>query len=79
MEIWFVPLSLALAWIFFLPVGTLLIFSGFIHTVLTKSTAQSIGWMSNGFQKEIGFVSWGMSPVVLEWQHWSLGDAKTCN
>ena len=76
---WFVPLSLVLAWMFFLPVGIMFIFSGFMHTVLAKSTVQSIGWMSNRFQKEVGFVSWGMGPVVLERQYWRLSHAKTCN
>ena len=65
MGIWFVPLSLALAWMFFLPVGIIFIFSGFIYTVLANSTAQSLGWMSNGFQKEIGFVSWGIGAAGL--------------
>ena len=41
------------------------IFSGFIHTVFSKSTAQSLGWMSNGFQKEIRFVSWGIGAAGL--------------
>ena len=65
MGIWFVSLSLALAWMFFLPVGIMSIFSGFIHTVFSKSTAQSLGWMSNGFQKEIRFVSWGIGAAGL--------------
>jgi hypothetical protein len=65
MGIWFVSLSLALAWIFFLPVGIMFIFSGFIHTVLFKSTAQSLGWMFNGFQKETRFVSWGIGAACL--------------
>ncbi|MDE0974523.1 MAG: hypothetical protein OSA11_05440 [Candidatus Nanopelagicales bacterium] len=65
MGICFVPLSLALAWMFFLPVGIIFIFSGFIYTVFANSTAQSLGWMSNGFQKEIGFVSWGIGAAGL--------------
>ena len=45
--------------------GIIFIFSGFIYTVLVNSTAQSLGWMSNGFQKEIGFVSWGIGAAGL--------------
>jgi hypothetical protein len=55
----------ALAWMFFLPVGIMFIISGFMHTVLAKSTAESIGWVSNGFQKEIGFASWGIGVAGL--------------
>jgi hypothetical protein len=90
MGIWFVPLTLvlawvftllnwttpwgtadptfsenALAWMFFLPAGIMFITSGFMHTVLAKSTAKSIGWVTNGFQKEIGFVSWGLGVAGL--------------
>lgn len=45
--------------------GIIFIFSGFIYTVFANSTAQSLGWMSNGFQKEIGFVSWGIGAAGL--------------
>jgi hypothetical protein len=34
--------------------------SGVMHTVFAKSTAKSIGWQTNGFQYEIGFVSLGL-------------------
>jgi hypothetical protein len=50
---------------FFLPAGIMFITSGFMHTVLAKSTAKSIGWVTNGFQKEIGFVSWGLGVAGL--------------
>jgi len=33
----------ALAWLFFLPGGIMFITSGFMHTVLAKSTAKNIG------------------------------------
>jgi hypothetical protein len=55
----------ALAWMFFLPAGIMFITSGFMHTFLAKSTAKNIGWVSNGFQKEIGFVSWGLGVAGL--------------
>jgi hypothetical protein len=31
-----------------------------MHTVFAKSTAKRIGWQTNGFQYEIGFVSLGL-------------------
>lgn len=90
MGIWFVPLTLVLAWVFallnwatpwtasdltfsenamawmfFLPAGIMFITSGFMHTFLAKSTAKNIGWVTNGFQKEIGFVSWGLGVAGL--------------
>lgn len=31
-----------------------------MHTFFAKTTAESIGWKTNGFQYEIGFVSFGI-------------------
>lgn len=41
-------------------VGFFGIFNFIGHTILSKKVAQSIGWTSNGFQKELGFVSLGI-------------------
>lgn len=50
----------AMAWVLFLPVGCIFISSSIMHTVLAKNTAKNIGWQTNGFQYEIGFVSLGL-------------------
>ena len=50
----------AMRWMLFLPAGIQFIVSGFMHTVFAKSTAEGIGWKTNGFQYELGFVSWGL-------------------
>lgn len=47
-------------WLLFLPGGCMFLVSGIMHTVFAKSTAKSIGWQTNGFQYEIGFVSLGL-------------------
>jgi hypothetical protein len=47
------------------PVGGMFIASGFMHTVFAKRTAESIGWKSNGFQYEIGFVSFGIGAAGI--------------
>ncbi len=52
-------------WLLFLPVGIQFIVSGFMHTVFAKSTAKNIGWVTNGFQYEIGFVCWGIGIAGL--------------
>jgi hypothetical protein len=57
--------ELALSWMFFLPAGLMFITSGFMHTVFAKYTAKNIGWVTNGFQKELGFVSWGIGVAGL--------------
>jgi len=44
----------------FLPGGIMFLVSGVMHTVFAKSTAKNIGWQTNGFQYEIGFVSLGL-------------------
>lgn len=50
----------ALHWMFYLPAGWMFLVSGIMHTILAKSTAKNIGWKTNGFQYEIGFVSLGL-------------------
>ena len=50
----------AMRWLLFLPGGIMFLVSAFMHTVLAKRTAAQIGWVSNGFQREIGFVSAGL-------------------
>jgi len=50
----------AMRWMLFLPAGLQFIVSGFMHTVFAKSTAEGIGWKTNGFQYELGFASWGL-------------------
>ena len=55
----------AMRWMLFLPVGIQFIVSGFMHTVFAKSTAKGIGWETNGFQYEIGFVCWGLGIAGL--------------
>lgn len=50
----------AMQWLLFLPGGVMFLVSAYMHTVLAKKTAAQIGWSSNGFQHEIGFVSLGL-------------------
>jgi uncharacterized membrane protein HdeD (DUF308 family) len=50
----------ALHWMFYIPAGWMFIVSGVMHTVFAKSTAKNIGWKTNGFQYELGFVSLGL-------------------
>lgn len=50
----------AMQWMLFLPGGIMFLVSAFMHTVLAKKTAAQIGWTTNGFQYEIGFVSLGL-------------------
>lgn len=50
----------ALHWMFYIPAGWMFIASGIMHTVFAKNTAKNIGWKTNGFQYEIGFVSLGL-------------------
>ena len=50
----------AMRWALFLPGGCMFLASAFMHTVLAKRTAKEIGWETNGFQYEIGFVSLGL-------------------
>lgn len=39
--------------------GIVLLVSAGMHSVLAKSTAKSIGWVTNGFQYELSFFSFG--------------------
>lgn len=50
----------AMQWMLFLPGGIMFLVSAFMHTVLARKTAAQIGWTTNGFQYEIGFVSLGL-------------------
>ncbi len=50
----------AMRWMMTLPAGGMFVVSAFMHTVLAKQTAKNIGWETNGFQYEIGFVSLGI-------------------
>ena len=50
----------ALHWMFYLPAGWMFLASGVMHTFFAKSTAKNIGWKTNGFQYELGFVSYGL-------------------
>ncbi len=49
----------ALRWMLYLPAGWMFLVSGLMHTKWAKSTAAMIGWETNGFQYELGFVSFG--------------------
>lgn len=50
----------AMRWLLFLPGGFMFLASFVMHTFLAKRTAANIGWQTNGFQYEIGFVSLGL-------------------
>ena len=50
----------AMRWLLFLPGGFMFLASFVMHTALAKKTAAMIGWTTNGFQYEIGFVSLGL-------------------
>ena len=50
----------AMRWMLTLPLGWMLVVSGFMHTVLARKTAAGIGWETSPFQYELGFVSFGM-------------------
>lgn len=55
----------AMRWMMCLPAGAMVIVSGVMHTFFAKKTAAMIGWQTNGFQYEIGFVSYGMGIAGL--------------
>jgi len=55
----------AVRWLLFIPGGFMFLASGVMHTVFAKSTAKSIGWQTNGFQYEIGFVSLGLGAAGI--------------
>ena len=50
----------ALRWMLYLPAGWMFLVSGLMHTKYAKKTAALIGWQTNGFQYELGFVSFGL-------------------
>jgi hypothetical protein len=50
----------AMRWMLLLPGKVMFIVSGVMHTLFAKSTANNIGWKTNGFQYEVGFVSLGI-------------------
>jgi len=54
----------ALRWMLFFT-GIIFLISSFMHSVLAKKTAESIGWVTNGFQYEIAFVSLGLGAACL--------------
>lgn len=54
----------SLRWMLFFT-GIIFLVSAFMHSVLAKKTAASIGWTTNGFQYEIAFVSLGMGLACL--------------
>ena len=54
----------SLRWMLFFT-GIIFLVSSVMHTFLAKKTAASIGWTTNGFQYEIGFVSLGMGLACL--------------
>ncbi len=55
----------AMRWMLFIPGGITFLVSGVMHTVFAKSTAKNIGWQTNGFQYEIGFVSFGLGAAGI--------------
>lgn len=54
----------SLRWMLFFT-GIIFLVSAFMHSVLAKKTAASIGWTTNGFQYEIAFVSLGLGFACL--------------
>src|SRR4051794_4538738 len=50
----------AMRWVLTLPLGYMMIVSGFMHTVRAESTAANIGWQTSPFQYELGFCSFGI-------------------
>ncbi len=50
----------ALRWMLYLPAGYMFLVSGLMHTKFAEKTAAMIGWKTNGFQYELGFVSFGL-------------------
>lgn len=55
----------AMRWLLFMPGGLMFLASGVMHTIFAKRTAESIGWQTNGFQYEIGFVSFGLGAAGI--------------
>jgi hypothetical protein len=50
----------AIRWMLYLPAGWMFIVSSVMHTKFAKKTAAMIGWQTNGFQYELGFVCLGL-------------------
>lgn len=50
----------AIRWMLYLPAGWMFIVSAVMHTKFAKKTAEMIGWQTNGFQYELGFVCLGL-------------------
>lgn len=50
----------AIRWMLYLPAGWMFVVSAVMHTKYAKKTAAMIGWQTNGFQYELGFVSLGL-------------------
>jgi hypothetical protein len=50
----------SIRWMLYLPAGWMFMVSGLMHTKFAKKTAAMIGWQTNGFQYELGFVSFGL-------------------
>ena len=50
----------AMRWMMTMPAGYIFIFSGIAHTVFAHKMSAAIGWRTNGFQYELGFVSLGL-------------------
>ena len=65
---------LVLHWTLFMAVGVIFVVSAFMHTVLARQTAASIGWQTNGFQYELGFVSLGLGVAAI-WASYQSSDA----
>ena len=49
----------AVHWLLYMA-GFVFVVSFFMHSVFAKKTAASIGWVTNGFQYELSFVSLGL-------------------
>ena len=55
----------SMRWMMLMPAGFLMVASGLMHTVFARSTASNIGWTTNGFQYELGFVSLGLGAAGI--------------
>ncbi len=55
----------ALRWMFYLPAGWMFVVSGLMHTKYAQKTAALIGWQTNGFQYELGFVCFGLGAAGI--------------
>jgi hypothetical protein len=57
--------ELALRWILFFGAGGSVAGSVVAHTIFARQTAKEIGWVSNGFQYELGFACLGMGLAAI--------------